>query len=104
MGSCSREGIEEDFATLREVVSRVIGHSYDALTTPERLTLLKKLEHESRRLAAPRHELINQLAEQATPDELGGKLSHALADRLNITRAEAALRAKQSAKTRCRCR
>src|ERR1700745_2423690 len=61
----------------------------DALTTPERLNLLERLERETRRLRAPGHELINQLAEQAGPDELGGRLSHALADRLRITRGEA---------------
>jgi Domain of unknown function (DUF222) len=71
-------------------VSRILGHSYDALTTPERLNLLERLERETRRLRAPGHELINQLAEQAGPEELGGRLSHALADPLRITRGEAA--------------
>jgi hypothetical protein len=77
------------FAALHGAVSRVIEHSYYALTTPERLTLLDKLERETRRLPIARHELVNQIARQATPAELGGKLSHALADRLRITRAEA---------------
>jgi hypothetical protein len=49
-------------------VSRLVGHSYDALTTPERLILLERLEQETRRLRAPGHELINQLAEQAGPN------------------------------------
>jgi hypothetical protein len=33
----SREEIQEDFRALRAVVSRVVGHSFDVLTTPERL-------------------------------------------------------------------
>jgi hypothetical protein len=92
MRSSSREEIREDFEALRAVVSRVAGHSFDALTTPERLALLELLEHETRRLRVPGHELINQIAGQATPEELGGKVSHALADRLRITRGEASRR------------
>ncbi|OBG18752.1 DUF222 domain-containing protein [Mycobacterium sp. 852002-51057_SCH5723018] len=65
--------------------ARIIGHSYDALTTPERLGLLERLEHETRRLPVPGHALINQLVQQATPAELGGRLPHVLADRLRIT-------------------
>jgi hypothetical protein len=97
MHSSDCEDVEGDFAALHEVVSRVVGHSYDALTTPERLVLLEKLEHEARRLVYPRHELVNQIAEQATPEELGGKLSHALADRLHITRAAAARQVAEAA-------
>lgn len=87
----------EDFAALHGAVSRVIGHSYDALTAPERLALLDKLEHETRRLVVPGHALINQLSEQSDPTELGGKLSHALADRLHITCGEAARRLGEAA-------
>jgi len=97
MRSSSCEEVEGDFAALHEVVSRVVGHSYDALTTPERFVLLEKLEHEGRRLVHPRHELVNQIAQQATPEELGGKLSHALADRLHITRAAAARQVAEAA-------
>jgi hypothetical protein len=89
MLSSRREEIQEDFDALRTVVSRIVGHSFDALTNPERLALLERLEHETRRLRAPGHELINQLAEQAPSEELGGPLPHALADRLRITRTEA---------------
>jgi hypothetical protein len=89
MSSSSREEVQEDFDALRTVVSRILGHSYDALTTPERLTWLERLEQETRRLRVPGHQLINQLAEQAPPEELGGKLSHVLADRLRITRSDA---------------
>ena len=49
MFSSAREEIQEDFDALRAVVSRILGHSYDALTTPERLALLERLEQETRR-------------------------------------------------------
>src|ERR1700756_2751570 len=97
MGSSTREEIQEDFDALQAVVSRVLGHCYDALTTPERLDLLERLERETRRLRAPGHELINQLAEQAGPEELGAPLPHALADRLRITRAQARRRVAEAA-------
>ena len=97
MHSSTREEIQEDFDALRAVVSRLVGHSYDALTTPERLALLERLEQEVRRLPVPGHALINQLVQQATPAELGGKLSHALADRLRITRGEANRRVAEAA-------
>lgn len=93
----SREDMQHDYDELRAVVSRIQGHSYDALTNPERLQLLEVLEHESRRLQVPGHQLINQLAEQADSTELGGKLGWALADRLRISRAEAGRRIAEAA-------
>ena len=44
--------------------------TFDALTTPERLRVLKRLERAARRFPVPGHALINQLAEQADPEEL----------------------------------
>jgi Domain of unknown function (DUF222) len=97
MGSSSREEIQRDFDELGAVVSRVLGHCFGALTTPERLNLLGRLERETRRLRAPGHELINQLGAQAGEEELGGKLRSALADRLRITKAEAGRRIDEAA-------
>ncbi|KKC01969.1 HNH endonuclease signature motif containing protein [Mycobacterium nebraskense] len=96
MRSSTREEIAADYAALREVVSRIGGHSYDGLTTPERFTYLESLEREMRRLPVAGHELINQIECQATPSELGGKLAHVLADRLRITRGEASRRIKDA--------
>nr|MEA1162498.1 hypothetical protein [Mycobacterium europaeum] len=73
-----REEIQHDVAVLRAAVSRFQGHSYAALTNPERLALLEILECETRRLQTPSHQLINQVGEQADSTELGGKLSWAL--------------------------
>ncbi|WP_142278530.1 DUF222 domain-containing protein, partial [Mycobacterium europaeum] len=92
MRSSDREDIAADYAALSEVVSRIAAHSYDALTTPERLTYLESLEREMRRLPVAGHELINQIEGQTTPAELGGKFAHVLADRLRITRGEATRR------------
>jgi putative transposase len=89
MHSSSREEIVADFDDLHEVVSRLLGHSFDALTTPECLAMLERLEREARRLPVPGHALINQLSRQAAEAELGGKLGHALANRLRISRGGA---------------
>ena len=84
-----REEIEAAFGELRASVSRVLELSFEALTTPELLRMLDKLEVQARRLPVAGHALINQLAAQATSEELGGKLGSALADRLRITSKEA---------------
>jgi hypothetical protein len=97
MRSSSREQIQADFDALRAAVSRVVEHSYDVLTTPERLALLEGLEREARRLRVPEHALINQLDAQAPEEELGGKLRTVLADRLRITKAEAGRRIAEAA-------
>jgi len=69
---------------------------FDALTTPERLLIVERLERVKRRLPVAGHALINGVRTQATPVELGGKLAHALADRLRITRSEAARRIREA--------
>lgn len=97
MLSIDREVIQQDFAALREVVSRILGHCYDSLTAPERLALLEGLERQTRRLRVPGHQLINQLVEQSTAEEVGGRVSRVLADRLRITRAEAGRRVAEAA-------
>ncbi|ORA80436.1 hypothetical protein BST29_16610 [Mycobacterium malmoense] len=96
MGSSTREEFREDFDVLRAAVSRVVEHSYDTLTTPERLALLERLEQETRRLGVPGQQLINQLGAQAGDEELGGTLRCALADRLRITKAEAGRRIEEA--------
>ena len=97
MRSSGREEIVEDFDDLHEVVSRLLNHSYDALTTPECLSMLERLERETRRLPVPGHALINQVSRHAGEVELGGKLGHALANRLRISRGEASRRIHEAA-------
>ncbi len=89
MHASTDEEIAADFTALHEIISRIIGHSCEALAARDRITYLERLEREMRRLPVAGHELINQVDRQATPAEIGGKLVHVLADRLRITRSEA---------------
>jgi Domain of unknown function (DUF222) len=97
MGSSDSGDVDEVFDALDADFDRVCELSFDALTTSEQLRLLERLEKLARRLPVPGHALINQLVQHATPAELGGKLSHALADRLRITRSEAGRRVAEAA-------
>ena len=84
------------FDALEADFKRALDLRCDALTTPERLSLLQRCEMFRRWLPAVEHPLINQLAGE-DPAVLGGKLAAALADRLRITRAEAARRVQEAA-------
>ena len=75
-----RDAITAAFDALDAAFDAVAELKFDALTTPERLALLERCERVRRRLPTVEHPLINQLARQATPEELGGKLSHAVAE------------------------
>jgi hypothetical protein len=97
MHSSTCEDIVDRFDALHDAVSQLCETSFEVLTTPERLAFLERLENETRRLPVPRHELINGVRRQATPAEIGGKLAHVLADRLRITRGEAARRIDEAA-------
>jgi hypothetical protein len=97
MRSSSREEIVETFDVLDAALDAVLKLSCDALTTPERFALLERCERVRRRLPAIEHPLINQIAHQASPEELGGKLSHALAEWVLVSRAEAARRIGEAA-------
>ena len=100
MGSSSREAIVEAFDALEADFDRALELSFDALTTPERLGLLERLEHETRRLPVAGSALINQLRRQAGETELGGKLAHVLANRLRILPWRLVAHSASSARTR----
>ncbi|KZS81404.1 hypothetical protein LAUMK4_02955 [Mycobacterium persicum] len=91
MGS-NRESVVASFDALQAAVSRLQDLSFDALATPERMALLERCETVRRQLPSIEHALINQIAEQSSEEELGGRLRSALASRLRITRAEASRR------------
>ena len=97
MCSSSREEIVEVLDALEAAYKRALDLRFDVLTTPERLAVLERFEGFRRQQPAIEHALINQLAEQADPTELGGKLAPALADRLRISRAEASRRVHEAA-------
>ena len=97
MPASSRAEVAEVLDALDATLDRACELSFDALTTPERLRILQRLERVARRLPAVEHGLINQIREQASEPELGAKLPRALADRLRITRREASRRVAEAA-------
>jgi hypothetical protein len=92
-----REAITAAVDALNAAVDTVTEMNVDALTTPEHFALLESIEGARRRLPAAEHASINHLAQQATPEELGGKLSHTLAEWMLISRAEAGRRIREAA-------
>ena len=93
---------------MSSMVFKEVAAAFDALaahadedtevwTTRQRHAHLDRIETLARMLPALGHELINQLAADATGEELGGTLSHALANWLRITRREAARRIHEAA-------
>ncbi|MGB9227672.1 HNH endonuclease signature motif containing protein [Mycobacterium sp.] len=96
-GVVDREAITAAFDVLDAAVDGVNELNFDALCTREWLAFLERIESVRRRLPVSEHQLINNLAHQATAEELGGKLSHAIAERTLISRAEASRRIKEAA-------
>ncbi|AKN16399.1 hypothetical protein B586_07255 [Mycobacterium haemophilum DSM 44634] len=92
-----REAITAAFDALDAAVDGVAALDFDALCAREWLVLLERCERVRRRIPAVEHPMINQLARQATPEELGGTLSHAIAEWTLISRAEAAKRIREAA-------
>ena len=92
-----REALSAAFDAIDAALDTLVGQDCDALATREQLALLERCEKVRRRLPAVEHPLINNLARQATPEELGGKLSHAIAESTLISRAEASRRIREAA-------
>jgi hypothetical protein len=85
-----REALTAALATLDAAFDAVAALPLEALTHPEQLTVIARLETLQRRSPAVAHRLINSLAAQASPAELGGtSLADVLATRLRISRTEA---------------
>ncbi|MDD4868847.1 MAG: DUF222 domain-containing protein, partial [Mycobacterium sp.] len=99
MGSrvVDRQAITAAFDALDAAVDGALECGFESLTSPERLALLERVEKVRRRLPALEHPLINQLARQATPEELGGNLSQAIAEWALISRTEANRRVREAA-------
>jgi hypothetical protein len=94
--SVDREALSAAFDTIDAAFDDLVGYDCDALVTRELLALLKRCEKVRRRLPAVEHPLINNLACQATAEELGGNLSHAIAEATLIGRAEASRRIREA--------
>src|SRR6201998_4612035 len=92
-----REGVVAGLVGLYAAFDRVVEFACQALTTSEQLALLERFERLRRRIPAAEHPVINAVARQATPEELGGKLSHAIPESTLISRAEASRRINEAA-------
>ncbi|WP_104183437.1 HNH endonuclease signature motif containing protein [Mycobacterium avium] len=90
--SSDREAVSAAFDAIDAALDELLDCDYAALATREKLALLNRCERLRRRLPAIEHPLINALARDASPAELGGRLSHAIAEATLISRAEAARR------------
>ncbi|WP_062887246.1 HNH endonuclease signature motif containing protein [Mycobacterium avium] len=90
--SSDREAVSAAFDAIDAALDDLLDCDYAALATREKLALLNRCERLRRRLPAIEHPLINALARDASPAELGGRLSHAIAEATLISRAEAARR------------
>jgi hypothetical protein len=95
--SIDREALSAAFDTIDSAFDELVSHDCDALATPEQIALLGRCEKVRRRLPAVEHPLINNLVRQATPQEIGGKLSHAIAEATLISRSEASRRIREAA-------
>ncbi|MDT5011880.1 MAG: hypothetical protein QOH57_3497 [Mycobacterium sp.] len=93
MSSIAFTAVREAF----EALSEHADESTDRWSTAQRYKQLERIETLRRMLPALEHELINQLEAHATAEELGGSLSKSIANRLRITRGEAARRIAEAA-------
>jgi hypothetical protein len=92
-----REALSAALDALDAAFDEAAEFDCETLTAREQLALLERFERLRRRLPAIEHRLINSIARQATAEELGGKLSHAIAEWTLISRAEASRRIKEAA-------
>ena len=85
-----RETVTAAVAALEADFDALASLPFDALTNRERLAMLGRLETLTRRQPAIGHRLINLLARECCPTELGGtSLADVLATRLRVSRGEA---------------
>jgi Domain of unknown function (DUF222) len=96
-GTAEWDAIVAAFDALDAAQDKVLGLQFEALDTRQRFELLERCERVRRRVPAIEYPLINQLARQATAEELGGKLTHQVAEWALISRAEAGRRVKEAA-------
>ncbi|OBI45549.1 HNH endonuclease signature motif containing protein [Mycobacterium sp. E796] len=96
-GSGDREALSAALDRWDADFETVAAFDCEALTTREHLALLERFERMRRRIPSLEHPIINSVARQATAEELGGKLSHAIAEATLITRAEASRRISEAA-------
>ncbi|GAA4541185.1 DUF222 domain-containing protein [Mycobacterium paraffinicum] len=96
MGPSRHDDAVEVFDALDADLDRACELSFDTSNTQQCLDFLERCERLRRQLQAVEHPLINNLAHQATPEELGGTLPHAIAEAALIGRAEASRRVREA--------
>jgi Domain of unknown function (DUF222) len=92
MSSICSDGRAAAFDALDAALEQVSALRFDTFSTTEKLCALERLETARRRLPVAEHALITGISAEATPAELGEGLAKVLANRLRITKAEAARR------------
>ncbi|OBH24888.1 hypothetical protein A5692_00205 [Mycobacterium sp. E342] len=103
MSPSGHPDVDAVFDDLDAVLARARALPVDAMTVSQQLAMLERSEGARRQLPAIEHPLMNNLARQATPEELGGTLSHAIAESALISRAEASRRIKEATDLGPRC-
>lgn len=88
MSSGSPEAFAAAYAALHDSVTAVLELAPDALNGRDSMGYLEALLTEMRRLPVARHALLNHLS-QCSEDEVGGKLTRVLTNRMRINRGEA---------------
>ncbi|MEE2855591.1 MAG: HNH endonuclease signature motif containing protein [Actinomycetota bacterium] len=96
MGPSDQQDVDAVFDAIDAAWDRLCALNFDALHPQQQLAVLQRCEKQRRRIPAVEHPLINSLARQAPSEELGGTLSHAIAETTLISRAEAARRIKEA--------
>src|ERR1700753_899710 len=91
MRSSSRDQVVEVLDALEDAYKRALDLTFDALTTPERLTVLERFEGFRRQQPAIEHALINELT-GIDPAVWGGRRAALWPDGWRISRAEASRR------------
>ena len=87
------EDILAAYAELDAALDKVLGLSHDALTHPDLVVVLGRLERIVRRAPAVAHPMINRLVAEASPQALGGKsLADVLCIGLRISKSQATSR------------
>ena len=93
MGSDTAEDVLSAYAELDAALDKVLGLSHDALTHPDLVVVLGRLERIVRRAPAVAHPMINRLVAEASPQALGGKsLADVLCIGLRISKSQATSR------------
>ncbi|BCP01509.1 HNH endonuclease signature motif containing protein [Mycobacterium intracellulare] len=97
MSSTGLPDVDAVFDALDAEVDRACALVLDALTVQQQLAVLERCERLRRRIPVIEHPLLNSLARQVPSQDLGGGLSHALTERILISRHEASRRIKEAA-------